>query len=65
MSLLTELKILIGFVTTNISPLTGLQSGLDRVPPHQTFQRLKLFQEPRVIFIKEADVVDAVADHGV
>jgi hypothetical protein len=23
-----------------------------------------LFQKPRVIFVKEADVVDAVAEHG-
>jgi hypothetical protein len=25
---------------------------------------LKLFQEPHVIFVEEADVVDAVAEHG-
>jgi hypothetical protein len=27
-------------------------------------QKSKLFQEPHVVFVEEADVVDAVAEHG-
>jgi hypothetical protein len=32
--------------------------------PTIEFIELKLFQEPHVVFVEEADVVDAVAEHG-